>query len=800
VVSPSGARPSESVAKLDGKPYLLASEAQVAALDGVRRRWDVRLVTRQAGDPEAEWAAVLETFSLGYGISYALLPGGYESANGWDLSAPGKARTWPRLATAEALDYGDNVRGWEYYSFATGYFYVLRGAYAVKYLPDPTPGSVWPVIEIHYFGADRVVAGKWAEYNGNVYVPLINPTTDVEEEFEQLGAIADTTAEVQTITIAGTPTAGTYNITFASTTVTLDYNASEAALQTALRTIPGLQKVTVATTGTTPNFTHTVTMTAAPGANGTASPPLMTRVDNTTGGTHSVTVALVTPGISDTWTTGPSGDVARYFAAWEKPGTGPVLALCYENFVRLNGNNPMTTGDWGASYPVDNSTYRINAIAVWDRYLMVGKQNGLYSFDEQAVANLETKDLAGVIDDANFVGMTEVSGFLLCPHKSGLLRWRPGQGRFIGAEQEGLYEGGTALGWGRTVGLTPYGRSTYFSVTDSYNSDGVVGSLIAPGSSARGPLTPHMHHQFSGSAEDIIATTINQSPPRAVDVNNGTDNSAVGTIAWVDPGNIAVTDGAVVATGVGTTHYLKALMPAVSRVPSTATVVGIKVTVDRKANDGFAAITHVGTETVTYANPWLPPSFVIPVPAGTVAGDVLFATVVATGTITTTPAGWTQIAKTQPVAGEDLVTWYRVATASEPANYTITADVGANHGVGTITTRRGVDTGTVLDTTAAAGTAVTSGTTVVAPTQTPVSAPALLVSVFAGRPNSTFSTPTGMTERMDSTDGLAYSMAVDDEVITPAAATGTRTSTFGTTVAFGRAISYTLRPGPLSGA
>ena len=77
-----------------------------------------------------------------------------------------------------------------------------------------------------------------------------------------------TSPATQTLTIAGTPTSGSYHLkitapftgrTFA--TPTLLYNASAADVQTALQTIPGLENVTVESTGTSPDFTHTITYT-----------------------------------------------------------------------------------------------------------------------------------------------------------------------------------------------------------------------------------------------------------------------------------------------------------------------------------------------------------------------------------------------------------------------------------------------------------------------------------------------------------------------------------------------------------
>lgn len=76
--------------------------------------------------------------------------------------------------------------------------------------------------------------------------------------------IGMTTNEEQTVTISGTPTSGYYLLQYTNaeskvqTTDQILYNASGNTVQTALRKLTGLSKVTVTTTGTTPNFTHTV--------------------------------------------------------------------------------------------------------------------------------------------------------------------------------------------------------------------------------------------------------------------------------------------------------------------------------------------------------------------------------------------------------------------------------------------------------------------------------------------------------------------------------------------------------------
>lgn len=98
-----------------------------------------------------------------------------------------------------------------------------------------------------------------------------------------------TNYEVQQIAVTGTPTAGTYIIRWtapsgkAYATSPLAYNASGTAVQAALRTIPGLGSVTVATSGTSPDYTHVITFTDQPG-----NLNAVTVTNNTTGGTFTI--------------------------------------------------------------------------------------------------------------------------------------------------------------------------------------------------------------------------------------------------------------------------------------------------------------------------------------------------------------------------------------------------------------------------------------------------------------------------------------------------------------------------------
>lgn len=109
-----------------------------------------------------------------------------------------------------------------------------------------------------------------------------------------------TDVEVQQIVVTGTPTAGTYTISVTNasskvqTTAPLAYNASGSEVQAALNALIGFEDVTVATTGTTPNWTHTITFNGIAGNLSTVSV-----TNGTTGGTF--TPSEVTAGSANSY-------------------------------------------------------------------------------------------------------------------------------------------------------------------------------------------------------------------------------------------------------------------------------------------------------------------------------------------------------------------------------------------------------------------------------------------------------------------------------------------------------------------
>jgi len=192
-------------------------------------------------------------------------------------------QTIPEIITAKVVTAGEN-----------GIFQFTSGIKANDRL-----GYDWPLdsqlsARVGSISADTqslLTNGTFDDFTSNIpdgWIPYIATAGTT---------VYGTTVEVQTVAISGTPTGGFYLLHFTDqwsnvySTAELDYNASAASVQSALREIPGLESVTVAATGTTPNFTHSITFT---GCGGNQSQ--LTSTSKLTGGTPSITHGTTTGG------------------------------------------------------------------------------------------------------------------------------------------------------------------------------------------------------------------------------------------------------------------------------------------------------------------------------------------------------------------------------------------------------------------------------------------------------------------------------------------------------------------------
>lgn len=174
-------------------------------------------------------------------------------------------------------------------------------------------------------------------------------------------------------------------------------------------------------------------------------------------------------------------------------------------------------------------------------------------------------------------------------------------------------------------------------------------------------------------------------------------------------------------------------------------------------------------------------------PADVVVGNFMLAAIAVRDGDTvsvTAPQGWTQILRTDNAADIGIVSYWKIAGASEPASYnwTLSPQTRAQGG---ITRYQGVDVADPIDT-AAGNTG--RGTTATGPSITTTTDNAEVVALYALRvgginhAGSFFSTPVGMTEKYDSSYTAAGpTIASDDMVQITAGATGDKVSTISGT-------------------
>lgn len=189
--------------------------------------------------------------------------------------------------------------------------------------------------------------------------------------------------EIQTLTVTGLPTAGSYIINWtdpnskARATAALPYNATAAQIQTEMRKFPGLELLTVTSTGTTPNFTHTITFTGQAG-----NVSQITVTNNTTGGTY-------TPATSTAGTFGFIGKSGRFV------GTGGAELTTLNQKVALKGLAQYAVNIWMAADVVPAA-----GVVKID---LVDGIGGTVINDEAGTANSVTIDCTGAPMTTTFV-------------------------------------------------------------------------------------------------------------------------------------------------------------------------------------------------------------------------------------------------------------------------------------------------------------------------------------------------------------------------------------------------------------
>jgi len=168
-------------------------------------------------------------------------------------------------------------------------------------------------------------------------------------------------------------------------------------------------------------------------------------------------------------------------------------------------------------------------------------------------------------------------------------------------------------------------------------------------------------------------------------------------------------------------------------------------------------------------------TLVVPVPSSQ-AGDLLLASVDVRGKSTiTAPAGWTPLRTDIVGTAMSKATYWKSATATEPAGYTWTLSASAT-AVGVMMSYSGVSTSAPIE--AVNGQVATAGTAVTAPSVQASSTNTRLVALFGVARSADLSAPPGLVEQteVDSSAGLAFAVtaAIADGGVAGPGATGNK--------------------------
>lgn len=189
-----------------------------------------------------------------------------------------------------------------------------------------------------------------------------------------------------------------------------------------------------------------------------------------------------------------------------------------------------------------------------------------------------------------------------------------------------------------------------------------------------------------------------------------------------------------------------------------------------------ASSTHSSTDVTTTQVTIDQPALIVP-------GDFLLASIAINGgspAAITPPSGWTQIVRTDNDTNISIVSYWKIAGASEPANYvwSITPQTRAQGG---ITRYTGVDASSPIDTFSGNFGLSKAATTSSITTTTSNSKVVALFATDIGKNNNAgdyFSQPTGMTEQYDASNvTLGPSIAADDVTQSTAGSSGSKSST-----------------------
>jgi len=182
-------------------------------------------------------------------------------------------------------------------------------------------------------------------------------------------------------------------------------------------------------------------------------------------------------------------------------------------------------------------------------------------------------------------------------------------------------------------------------------------------------------------------------------------------------------------------------------------------------------------------------TLVINRPTNTASGDLLIAAITLNGNVTipsaNVPAGWTRIRVVPSATAMALVTYYKIATGSEPANYTWTLSASGT-AVGSIMRFTGENPANPIDTSSQNNSAGVTGTALSATGITTAGNQELLVAVYGTTAKTGTFNPTGanqvtMLTPVQHANAAGPTVAAGTRALATAAASGNKTVTAGAT-------------------
>ncbi len=341
-----------------------------------------------------------------------------------------------------------------------------------------------------------------------------------------------------------------------------------------------------------------------------------------------------------------------------------------------------------------------------------------------------------------------------------------------------------------TVFRLAYAGDQYSAAADriayAYDTDGRLSTITT--ATGRQVLFEYNDADNTGQASKITDQTLN----RVITIDYGSDGKmrtitdATGTTTGLDYTNGKLTR---LTDGMGTRNELAydangkaAKITYASADNGVMGPVTWKLNAVKAAGAWRTALKPAGTGLIglrtssTASNDTATTTVSIPAPTGRAAGDVLVASFTADFDPTAAvPAGWTAIVNglginSSSTSGARVFTYYHVAGASEPANYTWTLSKAVKWGGG-INAYTGVDNTTPLDSTVVTAVDATyAATSITVGSITTASTGALLIGGLGfDSSNPAANPPSGWVQRWETSGGQVTEMA--DRIQDPAQST-----------------------------